>query len=272
MKRRVAFALLASAAGWLIFSSLALSGPAIQAARGITQDLFVPAVQKNYPPAPTPDPWTIILEEDFEGSFPGPWEVVDLFSGFGEYYWSKRSCQATGVNQFSAWAVGGGADGTNLGCGASYPVNVYSWMTYGPFSLAGATAAEMNFQQWVNTEVDYDVLCAAASIDDFNYFGYCTDGNTGGWSEDRLDFSNLDGAGLSYLGQANVWAAFLFFSDELITFNEGAYVDDVVLRKCLVASCPSFIPARPARNSEARTFRREPLGQNQTLTSLDEGK
>ena len=261
MKRRVALTLLAGAAGWLAIGSFLPRGPAIQASRGVTIDQFLPSVHKYFPAVPTPDPWMIILEETFEGSFPGPWEVVDLFSGYGEYYWGKRSCQA-GEGSYSGWAVGGGADGANLGCGANYPVNVFTWMTYGPFSLAGATAAEMQFQQWVVTEEGYDVLCALASIDDFTYYGNCTAGIIATWVEGLLDFSNLDGAGLSYLGQPNVWAGFMFFSDELITYNEGGYVDDVVLRKCQVASCPSFLPAQPAGNSEARMFEKEPLEDN----------
>ena len=42
--------------------------------------------------------------------------------------------------------MGGGADGTLLGCDSTYPDNVATTMIYGPFSLADAKMAQMRFK------------------------------------------------------------------------------------------------------------------------------
>lgn len=35
------------------------------------------------------NPWTVVFSDDFEGSFPGPWDR----SG-GDYMWDKSNCRA----------------------------------------------------------------------------------------------------------------------------------------------------------------------------------
>lgn len=64
--------------------------------------------------------WTDLMTEDFEGTFPrGNWEVSDGNGAeYGEYYWAKRNCRPRS-GSYSAWAVGGGADGSALPCDAS---------------------------------------------------------------------------------------------------------------------------------------------------------
>ena len=49
------------------------------------------------------------------------------------------------------------------------------------------------------------------------------------------------------MGQPNVWIAFYFYSNYVLNLPEGAYVDDIVLRKCIGASCPSpSVPPTPS--------------------------
>ena len=52
----------------------------------------------------------------------------------------------------------------------------------------------------------------------------------------------LDLSSIYYLGdlrgQPQVWVAFIFSSDYSISYAEGAYVDNIVLRRCMVTTCP----------------------------------
>ncbi len=173
--------------------------------------------------------WTNILTEDFEGSFPGPWYVFDNASGYGEYYWGQRNCRPH-TGSYSGWAVGGGADGSSLSCGSNYPNQAESWMIYGPFDLSSASDAELLFWYWNFSESGYDYLFWGASIDGNYFYGTSTSGDSGGWQNVNFDLTNVYSLG-NLTGQPQVWIAFVFKSDETITYAEGAYVDDIVLRK-----------------------------------------
>jgi hypothetical protein len=175
-----------------------------------------------------------LAQQDFEGSFPGAWQV----KGSSPYYWGQRNCRVL-AGSYSGWAVGGGTSGGALGCGSDYPTNVESWMIYGPFSLQGATAANLTYQAWVNTEPSHDYLCHLASVDGVNFHGHgpCTSGYTSGWVAQTLDLSNVDTLG-NLLGQPQVWVAVYFFSDSTFAYPEGAYIDNVVLQECTAVSCP----------------------------------
>jgi hypothetical protein len=193
-------------------------------------------------PTPTPTPttpapqWETIMSETFEGSFPGSWGVGDNNGGeHGEYYWGKRSCRSY-AGSYSGWAVGAGAQGGALSCGSNYPNNADSWMVYGPFSLADATAADLSCQLWLNSESDFDMFCQFASTDGSSFSGTCWWGDSSGWEETTLDLTDVYELG-DLTGQPNVWIAFRFYSDGSVSFPEGAHVDNVVLRKCTSAAC-----------------------------------
>ena len=174
--------------------------------------------------------WTNIATEDFEGSFPqAGWHVEDSEPGYGKYYWAKRTCRPKS-GSYSGWAVGGGADGSGLACGDDYPNNAFSRLIYGPFSLVGATDAEMLYDYWVQSEPDFDELFVGASINGADFYGSSVSGDSGGWSSGNLDLTDVSSLG-NLLGQPNVWIAFDFTSDSSIALPEGAYVDTIVLRK-----------------------------------------
>jgi hypothetical protein len=180
--------------------------------------------------------WTTILNETFEGSFPGVWNVYDSNgSTYGDYYWGKRSCRSY-AGSYSGWGVGAGTDGAALACGSNYPDNADSWMVYGPFSLVGATAAELNFKLWLSTESSNDGVSRLASINGTNFYGYYTSGNSGGWMDRTLNLRSVPTLG-NLMGQPNVWIALRFFSNGSTNYAEGGYVDDVVLRKCMAPGC-----------------------------------
>ena len=203
--------------------------------------IYLPVVSKNYTP---PAQWATLISEDFEGSFPSPWDVFDNDGATnGTYNWGKRNCQVY-AGSSSGWAVGGGADGVALGCGSNYPDNADSWMVYGPFSLVGATAGELNFKLWLNSEAGFDGVCRLASINDTDYYGFCESGDTSGWIDRTLDLSNVTQLG-NLLGQPNVWVALIFVSDGTLNFPEGGYVDNIVLRKCTATACADLSSAVP---------------------------
>lgn len=195
------------------------------------------------------DGWVTILEDGFEGTFPGPWDVSDADGpAGGEYFWGKRQCQSHD-GAYSAWALGGGSDGEALPCGADYPSDSLSWMVFGPFSLADATAAEMRFWLWVSSEWRYDVLFWGASVDGSEFYGEAFSGDSLGWSEVLFDFADVYVLG-SLLGEPEVWVAFVWASDGEMTYPEGAYVDDVWLRKAVgqmqtATPTPTTTPGTP---------------------------
>ncbi len=167
--------------------------------------------------------WVTIFQDGFEGEFPGPWEVGDARFGYGEYHWGRRDCRAD-EGSHSAWAVGGGGDGALLGCGSDYPNNAYSYMTYGPFSLQDAAAAELTFELWLNSQPGIDSIFWGFSTDGQYYRGPAPQaGQSGGWTQVTLDLSEA-------VGEPEVWITFLFLSDASMRMAEGAYIDNVVLR------------------------------------------
>lgn len=190
--------------------------------------VFLPVVLKNYSSAVSD--WVTIASQDFEGSFPGAWQVFDNDgTTSGEYYWAQRNCRVY-AGSYSGWAVGGGTNGGGLSCGSNYPNDADSWIVYGPFSLADATAGDLSFKLWLNSEQDYDGVCRMASVDGVNFYGTCTSGNTGSWLDRVLDLANVHTLG-NLMGQANVWVAITFTSDYVTNYAEGGYVDNIVLRK-----------------------------------------
>ncbi len=185
--------------------------------------------------------WTGITSMDFEGTFPGGWNVFDNDGATnGEYFWGKRTCLPEN-GSYSGWAVGAGANGTALSCGANYPNYADSWMIYGPFSLVGATAAELNYDMHGTIETDYDRLCGWASTDGSQFWGWCYDGMWAGFTRQTLDLSNVYTLG-NLLGQANVWVAITFQSDVSVYYADGPFVDDIVVRKCTAGSCGASPP------------------------------
>jgi len=195
--------------------------------------------------------WVTILSEGFEETFPGVWWVYDGDGTTnGEYYWGKRACRPY-AGSYSGWGVGAGLNGASLGCDSYYPNYAYSWMQYGPFSLVDATAAELRFKLWLNTPGYPDRLSYYASIDGNYFYGYYSN-PTGGWTERVMDLSNVYTLG-NLLGQPNVWIAFRFYSDASTNGAEGAYLDDILLRKCPSGATCSVGASLPTRGVDAET-------------------
>jgi hypothetical protein len=151
----------------------------------------------------------------------------------------------------------GGGEGASLDCGSNYPLNVLGWMIYGPFSLEDASDADLTFQLWLNSEMTWDKVFYAASTNGENFSGYVSSGNTDGWVLRQLDLTDVPTLG-DLTGEPEVWIALLFVSDDTFTYPEGAYVDDIVLRKYVGAAAASQREAAPpdpaTLHQEAMTF------------------
>jgi immune inhibitor A len=200
---------------------------------------YIPLVRKSVVETPPPPGWTTIMSDGFEGGLSGSW--------FRKDYWGASNCQAFG-GSLSAWPLGA----MSLSCGANYPDNIDSYMMYGPFSLEGATAADLSFKLWVQTELNWDYLCrlASTSPDPASFVGTCTSGNSSGWIDKTLDLSNAEGT--NFLGQPSVYIALEFLSDGSNNYPGGAFVDNVVLRKCTGGSCTTTSIAPSEWNNGGR--------------------
>lgn len=114
---------------------------------------------------------------------------------------------------------------------------------YGPFSLAGASAAELTYGWWIDSEPDFDTLSVMVSIDGDTFYGWESSGHLESWQEFAIDFTDVPDLG-SVLGEDRVWIAFVFASDESVNW-EGAYVDDIVLRVEIGSVEPPTPPIQP---------------------------
>jgi M6 family metalloprotease-like protein len=208
--------------------------------------------------APIPA-WTIITSEDFETAIPkAGWSALDISSSDGgDYKMGRRACNIN-AGSYSGWLVGGGTNGSALACGASYVTNHNSWFIYGPFSTVGATAAQLNYNFYTNTESCCDAFWVMASDNNSNYWGTWRSGSYA-WAGDSFDLNQpLCGDGTtSCLGKANVWIAFSFDSDDSVQYAYGANVDNIVLRKCTAPTCsgaPPFEPLSPLTSEAIQDF------------------
>ena len=196
--------------------------------------------------------WVTILDDGFEGPFPGSWQVGDVNADSGRYYWGKRDCKDHG-GSFSAWSAGAGD--SRLSCGSKYRNDALAWMIFGPFDLTDATASELTFDWWSDTEYECDVFFWGASTDGDDFFGQLVSGNWSSWSTDEvLDLSDVYELG-NLLGEDKVWIAFVFDSDSSVT-DQGSFVDNVLLRKYVggAASTTERVVSPPHKSGPDRAF------------------
>jgi hypothetical protein len=128
-------------------------------------------------------------------------------------------------------------------------------MVYGPFSLAGATAADLQFKLWLNSESGSDEVFWGASTNGADFYGWSTSGYSIGWADAMLDLSEVYMLG-NLLGETEVWIALVFESDYSVNSPEGAYVDDIILREYVPAvgqTPPLQAPPRPPASSPQLT-------------------
>jgi hypothetical protein len=202
------------------------------------------------------------MQEDFEGAFPATgWQLA---GNSEDVQWGKRDCRAHG-GSYSAWSHGGGAVGAVTACGTAYPDQLESYLIYGPFSLEGATAAEVQLAYWAETQPDVDTMLILLSTDADQWAGWSLSGSSQGWQVQTLDLATADVPG-GVVGKPEVWLALGLESDESLGF-EGVFFDDVTLRAA--GGSPPTTPP-PATTTSIPTPSETPVpGEWTTLVSED---
>ena len=125
--------------------------------------------------------WTNVINDTFESGIGGT--AVDLDGATnGEYFWATSTYTA-GAGTTSAWATGGGAQGSALTAGTdNYPPNAESALTYGPVDLSSYAIAQLSYDYWTETEAATDLLQVRISTDGTNFSLLSSfDGSSSGW-------------------------------------------------------------------------------------------
>ncbi len=198
-----------------------------------------------------------LLSDGFEGSFPGVWQLwpEQQTTGWG------RSTHRAASGMASAWCAAGGS--SPQPAGAHYVPNMNTWIFAGPFDLSDATAASMEFDLWIASETNVDLISWAISLDDNTYYGPTRSGLAAQWEHITLDFASV--REVQAIGAPRVWVAFIFRSDYSIEL-EGAYVDNVVVTK-RTAGCTA--PAAPALTAPSSASSGASYTLSWTATSPD---
>jgi hypothetical protein len=179
------------------------------------------------------DARTYLTNENFDViDFPNQfWESFDRDGpANGDYRWDDVNCFARS-DGWSMWPADNGANAVNVCTGADYPNNTRSWLLHGPFSLAGASEAWVDFYFRNESEQGFDFFAWMASKDGANFSGFGTSGtHTGGpggngYNLMRFDLSDAGSLG-DLRGESEVWLAFVFESDGSFT-GQGPFIDDV---------------------------------------------
>lgn len=183
--------------------------------------------------APMPQAgWTTITTEGFEGSWPSSgWTVTSDATYYGvPVTWAPSDYQVHGGTQ-AAWPHASAVDPWETYTLTPSTGYVTSWAVYGPFSLGDATDAQLTFY------LSYDLgpgdsVRWLASTDGSQYYGYGYTGsyNWDSWSQVAFDLKNVPTLG-NLCGQPAVHIAFVYMADSVQDYNEGAYIDDILLQK-----------------------------------------
>ena len=183
------------------------------------KDIYSAMSDWSSPLTLTVSAWTTLLYEDFEGSFPG-----STWSLQGYPTWGTESYNRYAGNK-SCWCAG-----TGLTPPGPYVSYMAAHIVYGPFSLSDANDAGISFYRWNVSELNCDYLKWWVSIDNgASWSGWQNSGNSPTWTNTYFDLTNVPTLG-NICGQSQVYFAFTFISDYSIEY-EGAYVDNVVIRK-----------------------------------------
>lgn len=180
----------------------------------------------------TCDAWVTIKAENFEGPFPNEWWLS------ADPTWGDESYRRH-AGSYSGYCVG-----SSITPPGPYPSLANAWTVFGPFSLAGATDARVDFYRWFKTELDCDYLKWLASVDGSTFFGYKISGDQQTWTAQYFDLKNVPTLG-NLCGRPQVWIAFAFTSDAGIEY-EGAYIDDVLLQKDTSTGQPDLTYYQPS--------------------------
>lgn len=197
----------------------------------IDENMIVSREPLNVGPSNTG--WTTVFEEDFEdGINSPPWLNISLNGG--PYTWGSEAI-ANSLDISStmvAWGVGTGAPNLDPQSDG-YPNDVNSWLVAGPFDMSGAVDATVTFDLFLDSVPGVpgdptkpgNTFAVAVSTDGSTYTGVqILDGGEAQWE-------SLEQNLLSYVGEQEVWIAFIFKSDNQPNPDDklGALLDNVVV-------------------------------------------
>ncbi len=180
-----------------------------------------------------------IFSDDFEGAFPGSWSIQH----FGANAWWGPSTAKPYAGAKSLYCAASGSAAAPPG--GPYPANMNAWVIYGPFSLLGASAAQVNFKFWLQSQTTKDKFQFMWSTSyNTGYWGFTKTG-TFGWTTGTLDFDDPLFP-TSGLGKPSVYFALIFSSDGS-TQDVGAYVDSLSITKTMASTpctvtCSATVP------------------------------
>jgi M6 family metalloprotease-like protein len=172
-----------------------------------------------------------LLADDFETGL-AKWRYGQLGAP-SAVAWGIVGCRTAG-GQGAIWCAGGGT-APQPPC-TQYAANEGTFLITGPYSLEDASDGTWDFDVWYdvdggNSNGPGDAVYWLWSIDGHTYYGNPVAGTSAGWDHLSLRLKDLTlDDGTPILGQPKVSFAFLFTSDGT-TQREGAYVDNVVIKK-----------------------------------------
>ncbi|MDI6917593.1 MAG: hypothetical protein QMC80_07330, partial [Thermoplasmatales archaeon] len=156
---------------------------------------------------------TTIFYENFEGAWPGSWNVGDSDSNSGYDYWGDNSYRAYA----GSWS-GYCADVGDTGANHKYDNNMISvmWRT---FDISGYSSATLKYHYWLDCEAYCDKLEVLyyASSQWQTAKSYSGNYGSNGWVYDSISVP-VSATGVK----------FRFSSDSSVTY-EGAYLDEIYL-------------------------------------------
>ncbi len=152
----------------------------------------------------------VVFADTFEADLPGLWQQR------GSPAWARSTGRKfSGTSSAKCTAVRGSE----------------SSLVIGPFSLAGAAAAQVTFAYFM--KATFCTLFVKASTDGSTFSNsveYAWDTPWGDWDTSGIDLASFGSASL--LGQSQVWLAFVFTGrDSWLAGGEGVYLDDVRIEK-----------------------------------------
>lgn len=166
--------------------------------------------------------WQTVMSEGFEFNFPGSGWVLS-----GETTWGRDTFRHS-QGSASCWCAS-----SRLSPPGPCPNHMNAHMTYGPFSLEGADSANFAFDRYLKSQPSHDDFTWQVSVDSLNFHGQAVSGDSASWIRESIDLRNVPGLG-DVCGKPKVWISFGFTSDDSAgdtVADEGAYVDDVLLRR-----------------------------------------
>ena len=170
---------------------------------------------------------TILVNEGFEGVFPGTWVIGDSNAANGLVYWrdvnSTFGTVAPHTGGWKGYCAGNGYLGTTTA--PLYATNMQAYMRTN-VNLTGFAGANLNFWYAIPSIESFDRLQVFMDGTEL----WRTNAAQSGWQQVCLPLN-------AYLGGTHT-LRFNFFSDVSVIF-EGAYLDDVAVR----ASTVPFVAA-----------------------------